>query len=613
VYVGGWFENAGGNPAADFVARWDGTQWRALGSNGALNYYVRALAVSGSDVYVGGYFENAASIPEADYVARWDGTQWHALGSNGSGDGALNEEVSALAVSGSDVYAGGWFTDTAGIAEADWVARWDGTQWRALGSNGSGNGALNYAVLALAVSGSDVYVGGRFRDAAGNPAADYVAQWGIALTLTKTASPTAARPGEAITYTITFGNTGAITATNVLITDTLSPNIANPHYTSTVNLVPLAGGTVYAWSAPDLAPDKGGVIIITGVLTKPLAAGVFTNTVTLAVSATVKTAAAPLTVLNAAPQANAGVDQTVGVGRQVTLHGSGTDDNGDALTYGWAQSGGPAVTLSDPTSPSPTFTAPSAATVLTFTLTVTDTGGLSDTDEVMVKVMKGVVLALTKTASPTAARPGEAITYTIAFSNTGDITATNVLITDTLPTPVTNPDWRSSGVTLTPSEGQIYAWSAPELAPDESGVITITGVLTKPLAVGVFTNTVTLAVSGTAKTAAAPLTVLNAAPQANAGVDQTVGVGRQVTLHGSGTDDNGDALTYGWAQSGGPAVTLSDPTSPSPTFTAPSAATVLTFTLTVTDTGGLSDTDEVVVNVRHICYLPIIFRNATHP
>lgn len=206
-----------------------------------------------------------------------------------------------------------------------------------------------------------------------------------------------------------------------------------------------------------------------------------------------------------------------------------------------------------------------------------------------------VSVNIAKSVSPSSAKPGEAITYTIGFSNTGAITATDVIITDVLSANIVNPAWDSSGVTLTPIGGQTYAWTAPDLAQGEGGVITITGVLTKPLAAGTLPNTVTLAVSGTVKTDSADLTVLNVAPVANAGVDQSVSLSDTVTLDGSGTDDNGDTLTYGWAQTGDPDVTLSSASAPAPTFTAPSTAGVLTFTLTVTDTGSLTDTDEVII------------------
>src|SRR5260370_30788808 len=77
-----------------------------------MNAYVMALAVSGSDVYAGGVFTTAGGSA-ANYIAKWDGSSWSALG---SGTGGGNQSVVfALAVSGSDLYAGGYFI-TAGAA-----------------------------------------------------------------------------------------------------------------------------------------------------------------------------------------------------------------------------------------------------------------------------------------------------------------------------------------------------------------------------------------------------------------------------------------------------------------------------------------------------------------
>ena len=162
LYIGGFF-NIAGNIFATNIAKWDGTNWSALGSG--ISGTVSALAVSGSDLYVGGSFTNAGGML-ATNAAKWNGSSWSALG---SGIGGIYESVSALAVSGSDLYAGGWFT-TAGGMPATNIAKWNGSSWSALGSG------MDYRVSALAVSGSDLYAGGDFTTAGGSPA-NSIAKW----------------------------------------------------------------------------------------------------------------------------------------------------------------------------------------------------------------------------------------------------------------------------------------------------------------------------------------------------------------------------------------------------------------------------------------------------
>jgi subtilisin-like proprotein convertase family protein len=115
----------------------------------------------------------------------------------------------------------------------------------------------------------------------------------------------------------------------------------------------------------------------------------------------------------------------------------------------------------------------------------------------------------------------------------------------------------------------------------------------------------------------------NNPPNANAGNDQNVYVDSTVTLDGSASNDpdNNLPLTFAWAQSGGPAVTLSSASAVSPTFTAPSTPTVLTFTLTVTDSLGASgEPSTVQVTVGDVPISepsidhdsPTLLGNATH-
>src|SRR6185436_11392597 len=100
------FTTAGGNPATN-VAKWNGSSWSALGSGignvPGQNTEVNALAVSGNDLYVGGRFTAAGGLA-ATNVAKWNGSSWSALGSGIGGGFFVYGGVSALAVSGSDLY-----------------------------------------------------------------------------------------------------------------------------------------------------------------------------------------------------------------------------------------------------------------------------------------------------------------------------------------------------------------------------------------------------------------------------------------------------------------------------------------------------------------------------
>jgi hypothetical protein len=178
LYIGGYFDSAGTLGVYDLAA-WDGTNWqvvRAEAENGTFSFgsisivnSVRAMAVNGNDLYASGTFLTAGTV-KASRVARWDGTHWWALGSGMKGtNDNLNTTVSALAISGGYVYAGGNFTNAGGVTVTN-IARWNGSSWSALGSS------LDNLALAMAAKGSDVYVGGNFIKA-GGVTANYIAKW----------------------------------------------------------------------------------------------------------------------------------------------------------------------------------------------------------------------------------------------------------------------------------------------------------------------------------------------------------------------------------------------------------------------------------------------------
>jgi uncharacterized repeat protein (TIGR01451 family) len=99
-------------------------------------------------------------------------------------------------------------------------------------------------------------------------------------------------------------------------------------------------------------------------------------------------------------------------------------------------------------------------------------------------------VGLTKRVSPISAEPGQAITYTLTFSNSNPTSARNVVITDIVPVSLTNVSVFSSGVAITDTGASpAYVWQVQALAQDETGAITITGQISPGLAAaGVFTN-----------------------------------------------------------------------------------------------------------------------------
>ena len=91
----------------------------------------------------------------------------------------------------------------------------------------------------------------------------------------------------------------------------------------------------------------------------------------------------------------------------------------------------------------------------------------------------------------------------------------------------------------------------------------------------------------------------NMPPTVNAGTDQTVGEGDTVTLSGTATDPEGDAITsYTWSAM--PAgITFANASSASTTFTAPDVTSDTTYTFRLTASDGTDDgTDTIDVTVK---------------
>ncbi len=162
LYLGGGFATYRGLPAQRLAkidlttGDLDSTFTQATG----FDSYVQALAQSGTSLYVGGGFsvyrgQPAVRLAKIDLITG-------AMDTSHSWAGGLGFDlgVRTLLVSGSSLYAGGDFIDYRGHP-AHKLAKLDLTTGE-LDSNFTDTAGFDYGVLALASSGSSLYVGGDF-------------------------------------------------------------------------------------------------------------------------------------------------------------------------------------------------------------------------------------------------------------------------------------------------------------------------------------------------------------------------------------------------------------------------------------------------------------------
>ena len=263
-------------------------------------------------------------------------------------------------------------------------------------------------------------------------------------------------------------------------------------------------------------------------------------------------------------------------------------------------------------------TAADAGDTVSYSITAGNTGGVFAID--------GSSGAITYTGTgedyesftddPMVDNDGPAFAYVLTVQASDGTASATVAVTVSVtnvneaPTAKAGPDQsvtEGDTVTLagsgTDPEGQTltYAWTAPS-GVTLSDATAAAPTFTAPDRTADYTLTFSLKVNdGTSDSAAdtvdVSVTADNDAPTAKAGPDQSVTEGDTVTLAGSGTDPEGQTLTYAWTAPSG--VTLSDATAAAPTFTAPDreANYTLTFSLKVNDGNSDSAADTVDVSV----------------
>jgi len=230
-----------------------------------------------------------------------------------------------------------------------------------------------------------------------------------------------------------------------------------------------------------------------------------------------------------------------------------------------------------------------------------------------------VDVALDKAVAPTIAAPGQAITFTLTLSNTGSLPATGIVVTDTLPVILSGLSFTSTLSVTNTGHVPPYVWTVQDLTAGQGGVITVSGMLTVPLAAGDYTNTAVITATGDLlagnNTAVVTFTVPNVAPAFTSAPVITATQDVPYTYTAAARDDNGDTLTI-TAPTKPAWLTLTDHGNGTATLSGtPSNAHVgdHPVVLRVTDRAG-SFTEQVFTitvakRLRYI-FLPLIFKSA---
>jgi len=394
--------------------------------------------------------------------------------------------------------------------------------------------------------------------------------------LTKTSAVTTTTPGATLSYAITITNTGNQDATGVIISDTLPADVTFTAGNASDSGVLSAPGIV-TWPAFDLASGASATRYLTVTVDDTLPAGLelIINTVDAVDDrgytatnqhATIITATPDLeigksngvntvepgdtlvytlTITNSGPQGATGVRITDYLPAHTTFVSA--SDGGAQTTPGivaWPTfplAGGDAsvtrlltVTVINPF--------PADTNVITNTASVTDDGTngpdptpqniTTDTDAVFATPQ----LVIAKSNDVDTAYPGDALTYHITLTNTGNLEATDILITDTLPLSTTFVAASDGGAQTAPGSG-IVTWPPFNLPGGDANVTRLVIVtVDSPLPAGVdaITNTVAaIAPDQTLLTATQDVDTVIAAPD--------LALSKRA---GNVTVEPGDALVY---------------------------------------------------------------------
>lgn len=337
------------------------------------------------------------------------------------------------------------------------------------------------------------------------------------LQVAKSAQPESVGAGDLLTYTIAYTVTGDAPAYGVTLSDTTPANTTFYAATPPASVDPGTGNAgAVVWLLGDLLPAGSQTTFVSGVVTlvvqvtSPLVSGTLVaNTALLTdtsgltdtdMTTTTVTSSHALTLTKEAQPSVGVAGQRITYTLTYTVAGNEPAFNvviTDVLPSGVTfESCTPACgvgsgvitwslgTLNPVTSAQVQLVAlvgsdvPSG-TLLLNSAVIGDSGGLTDTDEVVTPVEAVANLRLQKYAEPSPASAGGWLTYTVVVTNDGPSLALDVTVTDVLPAEVSYIGASPAPASMS---GNVLTWTLGALLPGQTTWLTVTVQVSAALA-----------------------------------------------------------------------------------------------------------------------------------
>jgi len=166
LYVSGGFYN----DTINNIIKYDGVNWKNVGCGMYGDTWVQKMIVYKNELYVAGLFYKQDGNA-GNFIQRWDGYQWKDVGGSVLGLSHTlsdNGQIHDMKIFNEELYVGGVFSYAGGVP-AQYIAKWNGTEWCGLGGNFSNR------IVALGFYKDTLYVGCGMK--VDGDTVNYLAKW----------------------------------------------------------------------------------------------------------------------------------------------------------------------------------------------------------------------------------------------------------------------------------------------------------------------------------------------------------------------------------------------------------------------------------------------------